>query len=70
MAVYRVFRGEVWVQPVEIEACSEREAIDKVWRGEGTVLDNQLEFSHMLGTDTWTAERDKGDAADIRKQGI
>ena len=48
MAAYRVFRREVWVQPVEVEASSESEAIHNVWMGAGTVLEGQLEFSHML----------------------
>lgn len=67
MAVYRVFRREVWVQPVEVKASSESEAIHKVWMGAGTVLEGQLEFSHMLGTDMWTVEQCEGDATDARQ---
>ena len=67
MSVYRVFRREVWVQPVEVEASSESEAIHKVWMGAGTVLEIQLEFSHMLGTDTWTTEQCEGDDKNARR---
>jgi len=66
MAAYRVFRREVWVQPVEVEASSESEAIHNVWMGAGTVLEGQLEFSHMLGDDMWTAEQCEGDDKDAR----
>lgn len=51
---------EVHVQMVEVEANSEADAIERVNRGEGSTLDNTLEFSHRLNTETWTAEKQDG----------
>lgn len=53
-----VFVREVYVQQVLVEAESENEAIKKVRFGEGDHLDNSLEYSHTLDSDTWTAEED------------
>ena len=45
---------EVWIQPVEIEAVSEKEAIEKVREGEGKSIEDGFEYSHTLSTDKWT----------------
>ena len=53
---YIVEKREVWVQMVEIEARDEEEAKLRVSRGEGLVIDETLEYSHDLATDSWTVE--------------
>jgi hypothetical protein len=68
MALYKVLRREVWVQPIDVEASSESEAIHKVWMGEGILLDGQLEFSHILAADTWTVEQSKGGGTNVRQE--
>lgn len=59
MPTFKVFIREVWVQEYEVEASSEKEAITKVSRGLGDMVEGSLEYSHALDTDTWTAEEDK-----------
>jgi hypothetical protein len=68
MALYKVLRREVWVQPIDVESSSESEAIHKVWMGEGILLDGQLEFSHILAADTWTVEQSKGGDTNVRQE--
>jgi len=54
---YIVLKREVWVQPIEVEADSEPEAIEAVRFGaKGDYLDDGLEYSHDLGTNMWTVE--------------
>ena len=45
---------EVWIQPVEIETVSEKEAIEGVREGEGKYIEDGFEYSHTLSTDKWT----------------
>jgi len=47
---------EVWVQPVEIEAETEEEAIKRVADAEGD-WDGQAEYSHTLDPETWTIHK-------------
>ena len=61
MDKYIVYVREVWTQPVEIEANSVGEAKEKVYDGEGIVLEDYFEFSDCLGSSTWTVEKAKGD---------
>lgn len=49
---------EVWVQLFEIEAESKEDAKTRVHRGEGTAVDNSLEYSHTLDPETWTVDED------------
>lgn len=49
---------EVHIQMVEVDgATSETDAIKRVSQGEGSAIDNTLEFSHRLNAETWTAEK-------------
>lgn len=54
--LFKVFVREIHVQQVNIEAASEKEAIQKVADGDGEYTDNTLEYSHSCDTDTWTVE--------------
>jgi hypothetical protein len=55
---YRVLRHEVWIQTVIVEADDPQQAIEAVRTDEpDCVLDEDgPEFSHMLSSNTWTAE--------------
>ncbi len=53
---FNVSVREVHIQQISVIAESSEEAIHLVEEGEGTPLDNTLEYSHTLETDTWTAE--------------
>jgi len=55
---YRVLVREVHVQHTIVEADSEEEAIKKVAEGEETVDVRELEYSHTLDKETWTAEKE------------
>ena len=61
MDKYIVYVREVWTQPVEIEADSTNEAKEKVYGGEGVVLEDWFEFSDCLDSSTWAVEKVKGD---------
>ena len=58
MPKFIVYKREVWVQAVEIEAETVNEANHKVWLGEGNMLDNMLEYNHDLDSSLWTVEKD------------
>lgn len=60
MKRYLVIKREVWVQSVSVEAESEQDAIQKVRRGNGDVVNDTLEYSHDMSENNWTAEEDKG----------
>ena len=60
MKKYIVGMREIHIQNVEIEAESPEEAIERVADGEGDFVDNSLEYSHTLNTDTWTVKEKKG----------
>ncbi len=45
---------EVHTQVVEIEADTEKQALDRVEEGEGEY--GELEYDHTLDTSEWTAE--------------
>lgn len=47
---------EVHTQMVEVEAEDKKDAKIKVAQGEGTYLDNTLEYSHTLNKSTWTVD--------------
>jgi len=53
---YIVTIREVHTQMVEVEADCQESAVRAVQEGEGTYLDNTLEYSHSLAPDTWTVE--------------
>ena len=57
METYIVNVREVHIQPVEVEASSEEEAIQEVKDGEGEYMDDLLKYSHTLNSDTWTVEK-------------
>ena len=54
-----VYVREVHTQKVTIDAADAEEAIQKVRDGEGSYIDDGLEYSHTLGKDNWTAEKAK-----------
>lgn len=54
---FLVLVREVHIQQVEVEASSEEEAITQVHKGEGTYLDDTLEYSHTLNPEYWTTEK-------------
>jgi len=64
MDKYIVYVREVWTQPVEIEANSVGEAKEKVYGGEGIVLEDYFEFSDCLDSSTWTVIK-KIDAREV-----
>jgi hypothetical protein len=51
---YAVYKREVWVQRVNVQASSLEEAVEKAGRGEGDVDENMPEYSHDLDLRTWT----------------
>lgn len=55
---FEVYVREVHVQQVNVEAASKEEAMQKVADGEGTYVDNSLQYSHCCDTDTWTVEEE------------
>jgi len=54
---YRVDVREVHIQGIEVEAESEEAAIRAVQAGEGTFIDDALEYSHALDSETWTVDK-------------
>ncbi len=54
--LYNVTIREVWTSQIHVEAKSGEHATRLVSYGEGDEVDNSLEFSHRLGSETWTAE--------------
>lgn len=61
MPKYHVDLQEVWIQTVEVEADSPKEAQQRVLNGEGDYLDGRLEYSHSLESthDTRLADEDQ-----------
>jgi len=57
MDKYIVYVREVWTQPVEVEANSAGEAKEKIYRGEGVVIEDRLGFSDYLDSSSWTGEK-------------
>ncbi|MFI5379023.1 MAG: hypothetical protein ACHRHE_06995 [Tepidisphaerales bacterium] len=47
---------EVHIQPVAVDAQSPEDAINRVKRGDGDYDKYPIEYSHTLGTDTWTVD--------------
>lgn len=56
MKTYCVLVREVHVNPKQVTASSEADALKQVSNGEGHDLDNGLEYSHTLPPETWTVE--------------
>ncbi len=52
-----VYVREVHVQAMEVRADTPEEAKKLVEAGEGDALDDCLEYSHTLDSDTWTVEK-------------
>lgn len=48
---------EVHVQPIQVMAVSEQDAIKRVREGEGELIPDSLEYSHALDPEYWTVER-------------
>jgi hypothetical protein len=65
MKQYIVRRREIWVSCVKIDADSTDEAKQLVYAGEGEELDDLLEYSHTLDTNSWDVENaDTGELVD------
>lgn len=56
MPRYRVFVREIHVQPYEIVAESEEEAVQLVFIGQGELVEGTLEFSHFADKEDWVVE--------------
>lgn len=56
MKTYFVRRREVWVSYVEIDAESPQAALQLVSGGAGDELEDLLEYSHTLDSDSWDVE--------------
>lgn len=56
MSKFWVYKREVWIAPVEIEAESEEEALEKALDGDGDEVETNVypEYSHTLNPETWT----------------
>lgn len=53
MKKYIVQVREVHVQDVDVKASCPDDAIFRVCQGEGDYLDNRLEYSYTLDSETW-----------------
>ena len=53
-----VEKKEVWIQSVAIEAESTEDALTMIAKGEGEILEDQFQYSHMLGVETWNVYND------------
>jgi hypothetical protein len=56
MPRYIVIKKEIWNQGVQVEADSKEEAIRKVVKGEGEMIETLFEFSVLLSPDNWNVE--------------
>lgn len=54
---FQVMMREVHIQPYEVEARDEAEAIAIVNAGGGEIIEGGLEYSHTLDVHTWTVEK-------------
>lgn len=57
MPKYIVWVREVWVQPFEVLAADEGDAVQRVDDGEGVLVENALEYSETLEQATWTVQK-------------
>jgi len=57
MPKFIVYRQEVYVQPVRIEAQSAQEARELVADGKGECIESGLYYSFDLDPDLWTVEQ-------------
>lgn len=55
---YKVLIREVHIQPYSVEAEDEKEAKAIVSNGEGSIIEEELEYSHTLDPETWTVEKE------------
>lgn len=62
---FDVLVREVWVQVYEIEADSQEEAIQRTWKGEATLADGRIEYSHRMKPEEWTAEEQKAEKKNV-----
>jgi hypothetical protein len=58
MKRFLVEKREVWTQLVAVDAENEKEAIEIASNGGGVDVDNSMEYSQDLGTETWTIWED------------
>lgn len=57
MPKYIVWVREVWVQPFEVLAADQADAVKRVHDGEGVLVENALEYSETLEPTTWTVQK-------------
>ena len=62
--VYLVGVREIWVQEYKVIATSEKEAMNLIDSSDPDLIDAkvtnlELEYSHTMGSDTWTVEEEK-----------
>jgi hypothetical protein len=59
MPKYIITVHEVWTQKIEIEVNgTQLDAVEKVAEGEGTYLDDTLEYSYTLPSEYWSVNED------------
>jgi len=58
MPKFKIFKREVWVQRVTVEAETLAMAIEIAESGEPDDDPNSLEYSHTMAADTWTASNE------------
>lgn len=56
MPRYRVFVREVHIQPYDIIALSDEDAVRLVYRGQGEFVEDAGEFSHFVDKEDWIVE--------------
>jgi hypothetical protein len=59
MPKFIVTKKEIWDQPVIVEAATEKEALEKVWKGEGETMEESFEYSHTMDSASWSTEEAK-----------
>lgn len=50
---YRVYTQEIWIQPIDVEASSVAEALERIAAEQGTHVHDEYEYSHMRDAATW-----------------
>lgn len=56
MKTFIVLVKEVHIQPVKIKAMNKNDAIRRVNEDAGEYLEEGIEYSHTLDTETWTVQ--------------
>jgi len=70
MATYEIEQYELHSSKFRVEAASESEAVTKLFDGEGTAIDNSLEFIEVAEEFGLPVEEHRELAEELRKGGI